>query len=163
KDLLTSEARWRALTLPALLVGLLCAISGLNVVNSYVARDFMTAIAGRDMLGFTPQALLYLAVFAASTAVAVLQTFTEQRLGLLWRWRLTRRLTQMYLADRNYYWLKAPDTLDNPDERIADDVRTFTATTLSFAVILLNGVFTAVAFAGVLWTVSPLLFGVAVG
>ncbi len=71
KDLLTSEVRWRALTLATLLVGFLFAINGLNVVNSYVARDFMTAIAGRDMPGFTRQALLYLAVFAVSTAVAV--------------------------------------------------------------------------------------------
>jgi putative ATP-binding cassette transporter len=163
KDLLSSEVRWRALTLAALLVGFLFAITGLNVVNSYVARDFMTAIADRDMPGFTRQALLYLAVFAASTAVAVLQSFTEQRLGVLWRWRMTRRLTQLYLADRNYYWLKGSGVLDNPDERIADDVRTFTATTLSFAIIVVNGVLTVVAFAGVLWTISPLLFGVAVG
>src|SRR6516225_2545587 len=103
KDLLTSEVRWRAITLAALLVGFLLAVNGLNVVNSYVARDFMTAVVGRDMPGFTRQALLYLAVFAASTAVAVSQSFTEQRLGLLWRWRLTRRLTGLYLADRTYY------------------------------------------------------------
>jgi putative ATP-binding cassette transporter len=163
RDLLTSEVRWRALILVTLLIGFLFAINGLNVVNSYVARDFMTAIAGRDMHGFTRQALLYLAVFAASTAVAVLQSFAEQRLGILWRWRLTRRLTRLYLADRNYYWLKGSGVLDNPDERIADDVRTFTATTLSFALIVVNGVLTVVAFAGVLWTISPLLFGVAVG
>src|SRR5262245_27321311 len=86
-DPLNSEARRRALALAALLVGFLLAINGLNVVNSYVARDF-----GRDLPGFTRQALLYLAVFAASTAVAVLQSFTEQRLGLLWRWRMTGRL-----------------------------------------------------------------------
>src|SRR3954463_6741461 len=135
QDLLTSEVRWRALTLATLLVGFLFAINGLNVVNSYVARDFMTAIAERDRHGFTRQALLYLAVFAAATVVAVLQGFAEQRLGTLWRWRLTRRLTRLYLADRNYYWLKGAGGLDNPDERIAEDVRTFTATTLSFAVI----------------------------
>jgi ABC-type uncharacterized transport system fused permease/ATPase subunit len=163
KGLLTSEARGRALTLAALLVGFLLAINGLNVVNSYVARDFMTAIADRDTAGFTRQALLYLALFAASTAVAVLQSFTEQRFDLLWRWWMTRRLTGLYLADRNYYWLKASDGLDNPDERIADDVRAFTATTLSFVLIFLNGVLTVVAFGGVLWTISPLLFGVAVG
>jgi len=149
KDLLTSEARWRALTLAALLVGFLFAFSGLNVVNSYVARDFMTAIAGRDMPGFTRQALLYLAVFAASTAVAVLQSFTEQRLGLLWRRRVGRRLTGLFLADRNYYWLKGSGVLDNPGEGIAAVVRTFTATTVSFALIVPNGAFTVVAFAGV--------------
>jgi putative ATP-binding cassette transporter len=163
KELLNSEVRWRAITLAALLVGFLVAINGLNVVNSYVARDFMTAIAGRDMPGFTRQALLYLAVFGASTAVAVLQSFTEQRLGLLWRWRMTYQLTRLYLADENYYWLKGSGVLDNPDERIADDVRTFTATTLSFALIFVNGALTVAAFAGVLWSISPLLFGVAVG
>jgi putative ATP-binding cassette transporter len=101
-------------------------------------------------------------VFAASTAVAVLQIFTEQRLGLLWRRRVSRRLTGLFLADQNYYWLKGSGGLDNPDECVADEVRTFTATTLSFALIVLNGAFAAVAFAGVLWTISPLLFGVAV-
>src|SRR5262245_6588083 len=163
KVLLTSEARWQAVTLATLLVGLLVAITVFNVVNSYVARNFMTAIADRDRPVFTRQALLYLAVFAASTVVAVLQSFTENRLGLLWRWRLTRRLTRLYLADRNYFWLKGSGGLDNPDERIAEDVRTFTATTLSFALILLNGALTVVAFAGVLWSISPPLFGVAVG
>src|SRR6202008_4798256 len=67
------------------------------------------------------------------------------------------------LADRNYYWLKWAGGLDNPDERIADDVRTFTDTTLSFALIFVNGALTVLAFAGVLWAISPLLFGVAVG
>ena len=163
KDLLTSEVRWRAIALAMLLVVFLLTITGLNVVNSYVGRDFITDIASRDMHGFTREALLYLAVFAASTIVAVFQSFTEQRLGILWRGRLTRRLTELYLADRNFYWLKGPGILDNPDERIADDVRTFTATTLSFAIIVVNGALTVVAFAGVLWTISPLLFGVAVG
>jgi putative ATP-binding cassette transporter len=149
KDLLTSEVRWPALTLATLLVGFLFAISGLNVVNSYVARDFMTAIAGRDMRGFTRPALLYLAGFAGSSAVAVLQGFTEQRLGPLWRRRVSRQLAWLYRADRNYYWLKGSGVLDNPGEGIAAVVRTFTATTVSFALIVPNGAFTVVAFAGV--------------
>jgi putative ATP-binding cassette transporter len=42
-------------------------------------------------------------------------------------------------------------------------VKSFTATTLSFTLIFLNGTFTVVAFAGVLWSISRLLFGIAVG
>ena len=48
------------------------------------------------------------------------------------------------------------------DQRIADDVRTFTTTTLSLTLIFLNGALTIIAFSGVLWSISPLLFGVAV-
>jgi vitamin B12/bleomycin/antimicrobial peptide transport system ATP-binding/permease protein len=163
KSFLTSEVRWRALALFAVLIGLLFAISGLNVVNSYVGRDFMTAISSRDRAGFVRQAILYLGVFAASTVVAVFQSFAEQRLGLLWRAWLTGRLITRYLADRTYYQLKETAAVDNPDQRIAEDVKAFTATTLSFILMFLNGTFTVVAFAGVLWSISRLLFGVAVG
>jgi len=163
KSFLNSEVRWRALGLFAVLIGLLFAISGLNVVNSYVGRDFMTAISGRDRAGFVRQAALYLCVFAASTGVGVFQSFAEQRLGLLWRSWLTGQLITRYLAGRTYYWLKETAAVDNPDQRIAEDVKAFTATTLSFTLIFLNGTFTMVAFAGVLWTISRLLFVVAVG
>jgi putative ATP-binding cassette transporter len=50
----------------------------------------------------------------------------------------------------------------NPDQRIAEDVKVFTTTTLSFLLMALNGAFTVIAFAGVMWTISPVLFGVAV-
>jgi putative ATP-binding cassette transporter len=93
----------------------------------------------------------------------VFQRFAEERLGLLWRAWLTGRLITFYLAGRTYYWLKETGSVDNPDQRIAEDVKAFTATTLSFTLIFLNATFTVVAFSGVLWTISRVLFGVAVG
>jgi putative ATP-binding cassette transporter len=152
--------RARALFLALLL--LLVAINGLNVVNSYVGRDFMTAIEARSMSGFLAKALLYVGVFAASTVVAVIYRFCEERLGLLWREWLTRRLIERYLRDETYYWLRDHAELGNPDQRIAEDVRIFTTTTLSLLLILLNATFTILAFSGVMWSISPLLFGAAV-
>jgi putative ATP-binding cassette transporter len=163
KDFLTSEVRWWARGLFAVLFAFALAVNGLNVVNSYVGRDFMTAIAHRDRAGFIQQALIYVGVFAASTVVAVLYRFTEERLGLFWRVWMTRRITRRYFADRTYLRLKESTAVANPDQRIADDVRTFTATTLSFTLMFLNGALAALSFAGVLWTISPLLFGVAIG
>jgi vitamin B12/bleomycin/antimicrobial peptide transport system ATP-binding/permease protein len=58
--------------------------------------------------------------------------------------------------------LEASGKLANPDQRIAEDVRAFTVTTLSFVLMVLNSGFTMVAFSGVLWSISPLLFTVAV-
>lgn len=158
-----SEAAPRARWLFAALLALLLAINGLNVVNSYVGRDFMTAIEARSMAGFLAKGLLYLGVFALSTVAAVVYRFCEERLGLLWREWLTNRLIGRYLEGSTYYWLRERSELQNPDQRIADDVRTFTATTLSLALILLNATFTIVAFSGVMWSISPLLFVTAVG
>lgn len=157
-----SEVGWKAKTLFASLVVLMLAINGLNVVNSYVGRDFMTAIENRSMSGFLLFAVLYVGVFAILTVTAVFYRFVEERLGLLWREWFTRRLVNLYLDGRVYYRLQVSGQVANPDQRISEDVRAFTVTTLSFTLMLLNGTFTVLAFSGVLWSISPLLFGVAV-
>jgi hypothetical protein len=67
-----------------------------------------------------------------------------------------------YLENRVYYYLQLNEHLPNPDQRIADDARAFTATTLSFILMIFNATLTVVAFASVLWTISLPLFIVAV-
>jgi vitamin B12/bleomycin/antimicrobial peptide transport system ATP-binding/permease protein len=157
-----SDAGGRAKGLGLLLLALLLGINGLNVVNSYVSRAFMTAIERREMSDFVRMAFLYVGVFGLLTATAVFYRFIEERLGLLWREWLTRRLVGVYLDDRTYYRLNAMGTLTNPDQRIADDVRSFTSSTLSLALVFLNGTFTIIAFSGVLWSISRTLFFAAV-
>ena len=163
RDLLSSEVRGRAIGLLILLLTFALSVNGLNVVNSYVGRDFMTAIANRDMSGFLRMAILYLGVFAATTAVAAFYRFSEERMGLLWRSWLTKHVTERYLDRRTYLRLRESAEVDNPDQRITEDIRAFTTTALSFTLISLNSLLAVVSFSGVLWTISPLLFGVAVG
>ncbi|MFO1431697.1 MAG: SbmA/BacA-like family transporter [Candidatus Competibacteraceae bacterium] len=162
RNFANSDVGWKAKWMFAGLIALLFAISGMNVVNSYVGRHFMTAIADRNKDEFIWQAVFYIGVFAASTIVAVVSRFIEENLGLLWREFITRRAITNYLAQGTYYHLDVSGELTNPDQRIADDVRAFTVTTLSFILMFLNGTFTVVAFSGVLWSISPLLFIVAV-
>jgi putative ATP-binding cassette transporter len=154
----TSDVRGRAIGLFAALLGLLFAISGLNVVNSYVGRDFMTAIAERNSPMFLRQSFFYVCVFAASTAAAVLARFAEERFGLLWRQWLTSRLVHFYFSDRTYLRVTEENRLSNPDQRITEDARTFVTSTLSLFLMFLNGTLTAIAFSGVLWSISRTLF-----
>ena len=67
-----SDVGGRAIAMLAALGAFLLAISGLNVLNSYVARDFMTSIEQRDRAGFVRQSMLWIGVFGASTVVAVI-------------------------------------------------------------------------------------------
>jgi putative ATP-binding cassette transporter len=124
-NVLRSEVGGRMKLLFGALIALLLAINGLNVVNSYVGRDFMTALENRDHSRFLREALRYVVVFAASTVAAVLASYTQELLGLLWRNWLTRRLVGIYLTDRSYVRLQAPGGLPNPDQRISEDIRTF--------------------------------------
>jgi putative ATP-binding cassette transporter len=166
RNFLTSRVGGRARLMLAGLVFFLLVINGLNVVNSYVGRDFITAITQRDEPGFLRYAVLYIGVFAASTLVAVIHRFIEERLGLLWRTSMTDSLLKSYMRHPTYYQLsdrlRSNGEVDNPDQRIAEDVRAFTTTTLSFVLLILNGTLTAIAFSGVLWEISRLLFLVAI-
>jgi putative ATP-binding cassette transporter len=133
KEFFTSEVRWLARGLFALLIVFALTVNGLNVVNSYVGRDFMTAIEHRDQAGFFREAILFVGILTASTVVVVLYRFTEERLGLFWRVWLTRRVTRRYLADRTYRHLKASATIFTPDQRIAFAFRRATARTPSLS------------------------------
>src|SRR5580692_7094717 len=152
----------RAKPMFAAILVLLIGASGLHVANSSVNRNLMSAIAERHIAGFVWQSELTLAVFAGSTIVAVLARFAEERLGLLWREFMTERAVATYMANGTYYRLAMPGELANPDQRIAEDTRAFTATTLSFALMAINSAFTILSFSGVLWSISPLLLVISV-
>jgi vitamin B12/bleomycin/antimicrobial peptide transport system ATP-binding/permease protein len=161
RRVLTSEIGGKArLLFGGIVVGLL-GINGLNVVNSYVGRNLMTAIEERKTATFFEMMLLWAGVFTCLTLVAVIVRFFEERLALLWRDWLTRTFVARYLEDATYLRLKEVGELDNPDQRITEDVRAFTATTLSFILMGLNALLGIVAFSGVLWSISPLLFAAA--
>lgn len=157
----SSEARWPAICWFALLLTVLLTFSGLNVVNSYVGRDFMTAISEKKWDGFIRYGLIYLVVFGLSTIMATFSRFSEERLRLLWRAWLTKLLIDLYMSRDRFYRLKALEELDNPDERITEDVKSYTQTTLSFFLMTLNAAITSLAFLGVLWSITPWLVLVA--
>lgn len=161
-SLLNSPIGGRARLLVVTLLILMLGINALNVANSYVGRNFMSAIERRDSAGFIYFAWIYLAVFAGSTLTGVFFRFTEERLGLLWREWLTRRVTRIYIEHGLYLHLRREDGLSNPDQRITEDIRQLTTTTLSFVLMILNGTITVFSFSGVLWTISPKLFLIAV-
>ncbi len=138
----------------ALAAGLL-VINGLNVLNSYVGRDFISAIEHRDAAEWMHQTRLYLVVLGLSTLVVAGNRFLEERLGLLWRKWLTRTLMEGYFSHLVYARIESGGQLLNADQRITDDVRSFTTTTISFLLLLLNAFITVFSFSGVLWSISP--------
>ena len=152
------KAKWLLAGLFLLMFG----INAMNVVNSFVGRHFMSAIESRDSDGFVRFAWFYVAVFAGSTFVGVMFRFTEERLGLLWRDFLTHRVVVLYLDRGIYLHMSREGAVSNPDQRITEDIRQLTSTTLSFVLMVLNGTMTVLSFSGVLWTISPRLFVVAV-
>jgi len=146
-----------------LLTTLLLAVNGLNVGNSYVTRNVMTALARREERRFYWMAGALVLVFAASTTLAALARYVEERLGLVWRDWLTRRFLDRYLRDRAYRRIADRTDVDNPDQRISEDVKTFSVSTLSLLVLAFDAALAIATFSGVLWSITPWLLVAAFG
>ena len=145
--------------LMALLI-LALSVGGVQVLMSYAGRDFMTAIAKKNADAYWLLLGRYLGTFALAVPLGVYYRWTEQRLALLWREWLAQHLIKRYFNNRAYYRLRGSEGIDNPDQRISEDVRNFTANSLSFLLIVLNASVTLVAFLGVLWGISGTLVAV---
>jgi putative ATP-binding cassette transporter len=157
-----SEARWQAFGLLGVLLAFIFCLAWLNTRSNYLNRDFMTAVERRESGQVGKLALFWAGVFATLSVVGVFKTFAEERLRLRWREWLTRHLLGRYLARRAYYRMKARADVDNPDQRITEDVKTFTEQALSLFLILTNSTVTLIWFSEILWSITPMLFTAAV-
>ena len=88
-------------------------------------------------------------------ALAVYQLYLNQWLQIRWRRWMTSRYLGEWLHDANHYRMQLQgDAADNPDQRIADDVKLFVEQTLSISVGLLSAVVTLASFVVILWGLS---------
>ncbi len=157
-----SERRHKARGFLVALLTLALAAGGVQVLMSYAGRDFMNAIARRDSPAYWRSLWWYLGTFALAVPVGVYYRWMEERLALLWREWMAQHLVKRYFNNRAFYRLRGSGTIDNPDQRISEDVKNFTISSLSFLLIGLNSLVTLVAFAGVLWMISGTLVWVLV-
>ena len=138
-------------------------VSGLNVVISFTIRFIETALVDKDESTFWLFLWVYGGVFVIGTAIVVIYTYCQKLLGVYWREWLTQNLLQRYLKNRAYYQINAQKQIDNPDQRIAEDIQSFTRTSLTLLLSLLDSVITLISFVGVLWAISSSLSLVLVG
>ncbi|MEO8205703.1 MAG: ABC transporter ATP-binding protein/permease [Chthoniobacterales bacterium] len=140
--------------LVAVLLLLCVAVGVVQVLVSYAGRNFMTSLAQRDMQGFYHNMWIYVGTFVLAVPIGVFYQYITQRLALLWRQWMTHLLVKRYFFNRAYYRLQSSTNVDNPDQRISEDVRSFTSGVLGYLLTLINSGVTLVAFIGVLWTIS---------
>ena len=140
--------------LVAALLGLCLTVGVVQVFVSYAARNFVTSLAQRDSAGFYRNLWIYLTAFAIAIPVGVFYRYAAERLSLLWRQWMTHLLVKRFFFNRAYYRLRSSDRVDNPDQRIQEDVRSFTTGVLGYLLTMINSVVTLFGFLGVLWTIS---------
>jgi len=145
-----------ALSLLALLLVLLIAYTQLSVLLTQQQGEIISSLSAKNVDRFWHTIKIFLAVLVGYVPLFAGFGYVQERVGNYWRRWLTHHFLDRYFSNRAFYELGSFNTnIDNPDQRIAEDISGFTQQSLNFLLILINSLFQVAAFSFVLWKISP--------
>jgi putative ATP-binding cassette transporter len=152
-----SGARRRAWARLLMIFALLVASSWSGVRFNEQSGEFTSALAAYDAPRFWRSIGVFVLLMAMAVPLYSYLEYTRFALAIEWRRWLTDWVLERYFADRASYRLAGRPEIDNPDQRIAEDVSNFTHQSLGYVLILTGAVFDLVAFSSALWSISQTL------
>lgn len=155
---LGDDSRCRALAMSLALLVILMVESSVLIYYSSVQKEYMTALQEKNIEGFYGGLYKTGGLILLISPVIALHTILAGALKLDWRAVLTERFAQAYLAGSGesvFYRLQLTGAIDNPDQRICQDISDFVEVTFSLVQDTIGTVFGVVGFAGVMYRISP--------
>ena len=151
----SAEHKWmnrgRLALVAALTVAQVAVQAGLN---SWSARLY-NAVEARQLDTFLQQIVTFVLLLLASIVVFSTSLYVRRRLQFAWRVWLTKTTLSAWMAEGRHYQLGliAGDH-DNPDGRIAEDIRVTTESAVDLGQSLFYCILLFATFISVLWTLS---------
>ncbi|MEO7034168.1 MAG: ABC transporter ATP-binding protein/permease [Polyangiaceae bacterium] len=154
--------KWFARGMLALLVLLLIGRTEFIVLFNQQSGEFTSALAAKDSARFWHSMTIFGAALVIAVPIYGFYYYVRDRLGISWRRWLTESFLRKYLSNRAFYDLTSDHSIDNPDQRIAEDISAFTQKSLTFLLEMVSGLMQLIAFSGILWSISKTLVWVLV-
>jgi putative ATP-binding cassette transporter len=151
------DQKWLARGLLALLVILLLGRTEVTVLFNQQTGEFASALAAKDAPRFWHSMVVFGAAIVGAVPIYGFYYFVRDRLGIAWRRWLTDHFLVQYFRNRAFYSLTSNANIDNPDQRIAEDINSFTSQSLKFLLEIVSASLQLVAFSGILWSISKSL------
>jgi len=153
-----SRQRAVGLTLLTSVVGLSLLLVWVEVKFNTWNNDFYNTLQDKDQAEFFRQLGMFTMIALIYIVSRVYQLYFQQMLLIEWRTWLTENFLGAWTKDQTHYRMALLDRgTDNPDQRIAEDLRMFVEYTLSLTLGLLSAVVTLVTFTTILWKLSGVL------
>ena len=131
------QRRWIPWLLLGVIILMLLSVNGINAGITFLVRDITNALIQKDENESYKNLWILGICFIAALPIRSFQFYFSAKLQLLWREWLSKSLITDYLDDRTYYILNPNDesetNIDNPDQRITEDARDFTAQTIDLS------------------------------
>ena len=150
-----SEEKLIARLLLLAIIGLALGMVYMNVRINQWQTLFFNTLQDKNQAEFYRQITWFAVLATCWIVMAVYSLYLTQMLQIRWRRWLTNNYLKEWLGDRTYYRMQLTGTqTNNPDQRVAEDLKIFVDETLNLSVGLLNAIVTLVSFVGVLWVLS---------
>ena len=159
KSYWSSAEKWRARGLLLAVILLSLGYTGLSVLLNNKRGVLISALSAHDEARFWQTILVFTGTLVVYAPLYAGYVYLRDRLGVEWRQWLTGHLIDRYFQNRAFYNLNyAEANIDNPDQRIAEDIKSFTHESLTLLLAVVDSLLAIVAFTSVLWGISqPLI------
>jgi putative ATP-binding cassette transporter len=149
------NAGWRPLLTVLALLLLTIASVRINVLLSYQSNGMYTALQDLDAATFARFLGIFAILAALYVAQALLSFYVQQALVIPWRVWLNDRVVSDWLDGRAYHRGRfTPSGVDNPDQRIQEDITSFPTDSVTLAVGAVTALASLVSFTIILWQLS---------
>jgi putative ATP-binding cassette transporter len=150
-----SDPNWVISALTVLLILLTTAQVAIAVAFNAWYEKLFDALEQRALIPFLVLIGILFLIIAVTAGVTTLHLWVKRRIQVGWRNWLTRRLVDEWMTSgRHYQVTQIPGDHDNPDGRIAEDIRIATEYAIDLAHSLLYSLLLLVSFTQILWTLS---------
>ena len=126
----------------------------MRAVFSYVSRDLMNSLQDRNAARFYHLMLLYVLWIIVFVPIAAFRPYLTGLLSIEWRDWMSEWFVSLSFRNNALHHIMRNRTIDNPNQRVSEDINNFTAGALNYSIVTLRAVVTAATFFGILWSIS---------
>jgi vitamin B12/bleomycin/antimicrobial peptide transport system ATP-binding/permease protein len=149
-----SDQKRKARALLAVTVVMILLLVSFSAIFSYINRDVVNALQKYDAKRFHYLLMLFFIWIGFVMVVYPFVPYLIGRLKILWRQWLTEWFVAEGFGNHAFYQMNLNGRIDNPDQRIQQDINSFATSTLSYLNTTIGSLVMAGAFFGILWTIS---------
>ena len=127
----------------------------ISLVHSNWYNTMYSSLQDLNQTVFWQQIIVFAVLAVLAVVTALLSYYAEQRFSINWIEWLNRHLVDKWLANQSYYKTQQIfGELDNPDQRIQQDVQLYVKRSLSLATGVISAVSSIISFTILLWGLS---------
>ncbi|EGX99439.1 ABC transporter, ATP-binding protein [Nitrospirillum viridazoti Y2] len=146
----------------AFLLGSKYIVIYLSVQANSWQHSFYDVVQNKQVDLFLPQIIKFFLINGCSAVALVLDVYFYGMFAMRWRAYLTTEYVARWMRNNGFYSMERAALIDNPDQRIAEDIKDFTNSIMAIVVGLFGSITAGISFGFVLWSAAaPIRFLIA--